>query len=87
MILTEYDQEKHLKSERRENYARGKAELLIKLVMSKIEKRLSCEEIADLFEMDPHVIQPIYDAVKANPDADEETIYQLLISPNPDFHF
>lgn len=90
MILTVYDEERHIKNEKILSYdqgkivgkaegkAEGEAKKLIRQVLIKHGKNLSADEIAEALEEDLHTIQVLCDIINANPNVDEETIYELF---------
>ena len=91
MSIFEYDEEKHLKSERDLAYKNGEEagiengiekgiELkLIKLICKKAEKGQSPEEIAQALEEEIETILPIYKlAIASAPEYDSEKIYKEL---------
>lgn len=90
MILTVYDEERHIKNEKILSYdqgksagkaegkAEGEAKKLIRQVLIKHGKNLSADEIAEALEEDLYTIQVLCDIINANPNADEETIYELF---------
>ena len=57
--IYEYDQEKHLRMERRDAKAEGRNELLEELVKKKLQKNKSPEIIAEELEEDISVIENI----------------------------
>ena len=57
--IYEYDQEKHLRMERRDAKAEGRNELLEELVKKKLQKNKSPEIIAEELEEDISVIQNV----------------------------
>ena len=59
MSIYEYDQEKHLRMERRDAKAEGRNELLEELVKKKLQKNKSPEIIAEELEEDISVIENI----------------------------
>ena len=59
MSIYEYDQEKHLRMERRDAKAEGRIELLEELVKKKLQKNKSPEIIAEELEEDISVIENI----------------------------
>ena len=59
MSIYEYDQEKHLRMERRDAKAEGRNELLEELVKKKLQKNKSPEIIAEELEEDISVIQNV----------------------------
>ena len=59
MSIYEYDQEKHLRMERRDATAEGRNELLEELVKKKLQKNKSPEIIAEELEEDISVIQNV----------------------------
>ena len=84
MNIFEYDQETHMKQEREESEAIGKKEgrieTLAQLVIKKIKKGLTAEDIADLLEEDVAEIKKICEiASKYAPDYDVEQICAELL--------
>ena len=84
MSIFEYDQETHMKQEREESQAIGKKEgrieTLAQLVIKKIKKGLTAEDIADLLEEDVAEIKKICEiASKCAPDYDVEQICTELL--------
>lgn len=75
--IYEYDQEKHLRMERRDAKAEGRNELLEELVKKKLQKNKSPEIIAEELEEDISVIQNII--MKITP--------QLLLPANRNFQY
>ncbi len=59
MSIYEYDQEKHLRMERRDAKAEGRNELLEELVKKKLQKNKSPEIIAEELEENISVIQNV----------------------------
>ena len=59
MSIYEYDQEKHLRMERRDAKAEGRNELLEELVKKKLQKNKSPEIIAEELEEDISVIENV----------------------------
>ena len=57
--IYEYDQEKHLRMERRDAKAEGRNELLEELVKKKLQKNKSPEIIAEELEEDISVIENV----------------------------
>ena len=51
---------------------------LIQLIRRKLEKGKTPDVIAEELEEEVSLVRMIYDAVKSNPDADDEAVYQLL---------
>ncbi len=86
MVLTEYNEELHLKNVRECGYEdgleSGQQQLLLKQIISKVKKGQSLEIIADALESSPEQLQNIYQAVKnAAPDYNIDKITQMLNSP------
>ncbi|MCD7990457.1 MAG: hypothetical protein LUK37_01175 [Clostridia bacterium] len=57
---------------------KGEMTKLISLVMKKMKKGLSPEETAELLEESPDCISRIYAAVQANPELDENGIFEFM---------
>ena len=85
--IFEYDEEKHLKSERDLAYkngeevgiAKGRTIKLIKQICKKIEKGQGPEKIAEELEEDLETVMPIYElAAASSPEYDNEKIYKKL---------
>ena len=86
MVLTEYNEELHLKNVREcgyeDGFESGQQQLLLKQIISKVKKGQSLETIADALESSPEQLQNIYQAVKnAAPDYNIDKINQMLNSP------
>ena len=79
MVLTEYNEELHLKNVRECGYEEGRIREQMELVIKKVRKGQSLEQIADTLEKTEDQLKEIYNAVvKAAPDYDAETIYRQL---------
>ena len=83
MVLTEYNEELHLKNVRKCGYEDGfecgfedgQQQLLLKQIISKVKKGQSLETIADALESTPEELQNMYQAVKnAAPDYNMDKI-------------
>ena len=80
-----YDVQETRRVSREEGRLEGKIEgeqlLLIKLVIKKLEKKYSAEQIAEIFEESLDTIQPIYDTVlRQAPDYDADKVFEELNS-------
>lgn len=65
----------------------GEQKKIVSLVCKKIAKGYTVDEIADMLEEEPSVIQPIYDiAKKYQPDYDIEQIYRNLVADKKKYH-
>ena len=65
----------------------GEQKKIVSLVCKKMAKGYSVEEIADMLEEEPSVIQTIYDIAKPyQPDYDIEQIYRNLIADKNKYH-
>ena len=72
MSIFVYDQEKHIRQEKDESRREGKEEgmeegrasMLRDLVIRKVEKGYSLEQIADAFDYNKDEIEPIYNMVR-----------------------
>lgn len=70
--------------ERQDGREEGKYLTLIAMIQKKLQKGKSLERIADELEEDISVIEPLYDLILANPDADEEDILDLFADEEDD---
>lgn len=59
MLLTEYDEKKHLKNTYREGVEAGREEKLRELVQKKLSKGKTVPEIVEELEEDIHIIEQI----------------------------
>ena len=79
MVLTEYNEELHLKNVREGGYEEGRIREQMELVIKKVRKGQSLEQIADALEKTEDQLKEIYNAVvKAAPDYDAEKIWEEL---------
>ena len=77
LILTEYDEKKHMAMEGRDGVHRGKGKKVIQLTIKKVKKGQDNKTIAEALETDEAYIQSIVDIIeKYSPDYDEEAIYK-----------
>jgi hypothetical protein len=86
--IFEYDEELHMRLERRDAKEEGIEEgikigksageylKLISLIRKKLKKNFSEKEIADLFEEDLELVQKICALLREHPEADDEQIYE-----------
>lgn len=78
MVLTEYNEELHLKTIRDEEREKFIMEF-IKILIKKAKKNQSLETAADALEMDEEVLKDIYTVVQqAAPEYDLEKIYATV---------
>lgn len=78
MVLTEYNEELHLKTIRDEEREKFIMEF-IKILIKKAKKNQSLETAADALEMDEGVLKDIYTVVQqAAPEYDLEKIYAIV---------
>ena len=80
-----YDVQETRRVSREEGRIEGKIEgeqlLLIKLVIKKLEKNFSAEQIAEILEESLDTIQPIYDiALRQAPDYNTDKVFEELNS-------
>ena len=80
-----YDVQETRRVSREEGRLEGKIEgeqlLLIKLVIKKLEKNYSAEQIAEILEEPLDIIQPIYEiALQQAPDYDADKVFEELNS-------
>lgn len=81
MVLTEYNEELHLKNVRECGYEEERIREQMELVIKKVRKGQSLEQIADTLEKTEDQLKEIYNAVvKAAPDYDAEKIWEELKS-------
>lgn len=91
--IYEYNEEEHMRMEREEHYAKGKADgraegkkeerarIFVKSVCKKIRKGNTVAEIADMLEMDTETVQRIYDTAAGYfPDYDEDKILKKYLT-------
>ena len=79
MVLTEYNEELHLKNVRECGYEEGRIREQMELVIKKVRKGQSLERIADALETSEDQLKEIYEAVvKAAPEYDLERIKEEL---------
>ena len=75
-MWSDYNEELHLKNVRQMGFEEGETNKLISLVVKKVKKGQSLEQIADVLEEDPETLRQIYEAVvSAAPDYDVDMIY------------
>ncbi|WP_049945785.1 hypothetical protein [Butyrivibrio sp. LC3010] len=78
-ILTEYNEELHLRNVRNDGYVEGVDKHLIELICKKLIKGKTVETIADEVEEDITTVQTICDVAKEYaPDYDVDSIYAAL---------
>ena len=76
-----YDVQETRRVSREEGRLEGEQLLLIKLVIKKLEKNYSAEQIAEILEESLDTIQPIYDTVlRQAPDYDADKVFEELNS-------
>ena len=76
-----YDVQETRRVSREVGILEGEQLLLIKLVIKKLEKQYSAEQIAEFLEEPLDTIQPIYDiALRQSPDYDADKIFEKLNS-------
>lgn len=83
VVLTEYNEELHLKNVRECGYEEGRIHIREQMesVIKKVRKGQSLEQIADALEKPENQLKEAYDAVvKAAPDYDVEKIWEELKS-------
>lgn len=85
VCIFEYDKEKHIRMERadarKQGWKDGKEDgeylKLISMIQKKVKKGLSAQEIADILEEEPSVVEELYALITADPDAEEEAVYRV----------
>lgn len=76
-----YDVQETRRVSREEGRLEGEQLLLIKLVIKKLEKNYSAEQIAEILEESLDTIQPIYDiALRQAPDYNTDKVFEELNS-------
>ena len=79
VVLAEYNEELHLKNVRECGYEEGRIRERIELIIKKVRKGQSLEQIANALETTTDQLKEIYEAVmKAAPDYDMEKIWEEL---------
>lgn len=79
VVLAEYNEELHLKNVRECGYEEGRIRERIELIIKKVRKGQSLEQIANALETTTDQLKEIYEAVmKAAPDYDMEKIREEL---------
>jgi len=83
VVLTEYNEELHLKNVREcgyeEGYDHGRQSEQLELIVKKLRKGQSLEQIADALETSPGELKEVYEAVKKSaPDYDFKKIREIL---------
>ena len=87
MLLTEYNEKKHIRMEREDAYdegkaegkAEGKTELLVAMIRRKADQGMPASEIADLFELDTQYVENIVKLLKEDVSRTDEQIAGLLL--------
>lgn len=87
VVLTEYNEELHLKNVREcgyeEGYDHGRQRELVELIIKKLRKGQSLDQIADALEQSPEELKEVYEAVrKSAPDYDFKKIQEILEEKN-----
>ena len=87
VVLTEYNEELHLKNVREcgyeEGYDHGRQSEQLELIVKKLRKGQSLEQIADALETSPGELKEVYEAVKKSaPDYDFKKIREILDEKN-----
>ena len=81
MVLTEYDEERHIASEKKISREEGSDLRLITLIKRKFQKGQSASKIAeDLLEA-PELVEGILSVIRNNPDSDVDEIYRTWKGP------
>ncbi len=75
-LLTEYDEEGHLRAEHEIAREEGEVLKLISMVRKKIKKFMTADEIAEILEEEAPVINDIYDIIKAHPEWADIQVYE-----------
>lgn len=87
VVLTEYNEELHLKNVREcgyeEGYDHGRQREQVELIIKKLRKGQSLDQIADALEKSPEELKEVYEAVrKSAPDYDFKKIQEILEEKN-----
>lgn len=86
--IFEYDEELHMSQERKaareegweEGHAEGKILHLITLVDKKLQKNLNADEIADILEEEPSIIETLIQLILDNPEKTQQELAHLYLS-------
>lgn len=76
MLLTEYNEELHLRSERQIALEEGEQLKLISLVRKKMQKSLPPEQIAGILEEDVTVIAHLCEIIGQHPVWEDAQVYE-----------
>lgn len=76
MLLTEYNEELHLRNERQIALKEGEMQKLISQVRKKLQKLLPPEQIADILEEDVTVIAHLCEIIGRHPAWEDEQVYE-----------
>lgn len=76
MLLTEYNEELHLRNERKIALEEGEMLKLISQVRKKMQKSLSPEQIADIFEEDETLIGAFCEIIGRHPAWEDAQVYE-----------
>lgn len=76
MLLTEYNEELHLRNERQIALKEGEMQKLISQVRKKLQKLLPPEQIADILEEDVTVIVHLCEIIGRHPAWEDEQVYE-----------
>lgn len=88
LFLTEYDEQKHMEMERKEQFEAGFWKKLISLVCRKLSKGKTVQEIAEMLEEEETVISCICSAAKKYaPEYDTDKIYEEIEDKLTTEHF
>lgn len=75
-LLTEYDEEGHLRAEREIAREEGEILKLISQVRKKRKKSMALGEIAEMLEEEPAVINGIYRIIGEHPEWEDAQVYE-----------
>lgn len=79
MILTEYDEQAHIRHEKEWSREEGEIVAEVRLIRRKLEQGMKIDEIAEWMELDPKYIDRIAQLCKQNPKWDNTEVAERLI--------
>ena len=78
-ILTEYNEELHLKNVRKEGHDEGRNEYMVEQICNRLRKSKGAKMIAEELEEDIELVQEICEIAKNySPDYDADKVYDAL---------
>lgn len=83
MLLTEYNEKKHIRMEREDAYDEGKAEgkaELVTMIRRKVYKGMSASEIAELLELDISYVSKVVKLIAEDANRTDLQVAAKLLS-------